>query len=576
MHRLLFVLCFLICTFTHAQDPGEPIHFKFEVEAPRPLAGILRDTLEIVRWQSYERLSPELLESLVRDAREQAREAAATEGYFSAQVESRIEGTGSERVVHLTVEPGEPTRVRAVNISFRDGPEPRAAARVRAEWTLQPGDIFRQRAWEAAKTHAVETLAQDKYAAANLASSLATVDPDSASASLEVVLGSGPPFAFGAINIKGLSKYRGDVVINLAPFKPGEPYSREKLDIYARRLNATSYFSSARIGIEEDPALAQGAPVNVAVIEAPSRRLEAGIGYSTDARFRGSVSWRDANLRDQAIRLRSEARLEGLQQSITGALEFPTRRDGWGDVLDASVARSDVQNLVTRGVTLGATRRSIEERRQPAYGVSLYYEQQGPQGGESDTARALFPRFEYIWRTTDDLLLPRKGVMAALRLGVGVPGASTQTFGRALGQVAWFHPLTRRDDLTLRAELGAVAARTSKGMPQALLFRTGGDTSVRGHAFQSLGVPKGDAIVGGRYYALGSAEYTRWFGDAWGLAAFVDVGDAVDVLSDLKKPAIGFGVGVRVKSPIGPFRLDIAHGVDAGKFRLHFSVGGAF
>jgi translocation and assembly module TamA len=135
--------------------------------------------------------------------------------------------------------------------------------------------------------------------------------------------------------------------------------------------------------------------------------------------------------------------------------------------------------------------------------------------------------------------------------------------------------LTHRDDIALRAELGAVLASSAEGIPQALLFRTGGDTTVRGYAYQSLGPTKGSAIVGGRYYALTSAEYIHWFGDAWGVAAFVDAGNAVDDLHGMKL-AVGYGAGVRIKSPIGPFRLDLAHGRDTGELRVHFSVGAAF
>ena len=45
---------------------------------------------------------------------------------------------------------------------------------------------------------------------------------------------------------------------------------------------------------------------------------------------------------------------------------------------------------------------------------------------------------------------------------------------------------------------GLVFARSRSGIPSDFLFRTGGDTSVRGYSYQSLGVPQGDAIVGGR------------------------------------------------------------------------------
>ena len=218
-----------------------------------------------------------------------------------------------------------------------------------------------------------------------------------------------------------------------------------------------------------------------------------------------------------------------------------------------------MQNLVTRGITLGVTRRSLDERRQPSYGVSYYYEKQGPSGAPPDTAYATFARYEYTRRTVDDLLFPRSGMVAAFKVGAGLPGVSARTFGRAVTQLAWYHPFSRRDDLLLRGEVGAVIADSAQGIPQALLFRTGGDTTVRGYDYQSLGPKKGDAVVGGRYYTVASAEYTHWFSDSWGTAAFVDAGNAVDAWRDMHF-ALGYGVGIRVRSPVGPFRLDLAYG----------------
>jgi translocation and assembly module TamA len=311
------------------------------------------------------------------------------------------------------------------------------------------------------------------------------------------------------------------------------------------------------------------------VIEGPTRRLDAGIGYSTDSLYRPTIGWRDADLFDSGWRLRGEARVESQLQGVSGGLDLPARSDGWADAIDASAIRTDVQNLVTRGITVSATRRGIDERWQPSYGLSYYFEEQEPAGVPRDTARALFARYEYVRRTTDDILFPRSGMVAAIRVGASAPGASTQTFARAVTQLAWFYPLSRRDNLALRGEAGGVLADSASGIPQALLFRTGGDTTVRGYAFQALGVPKGGAIVGGRYYALTSAEYTHWFSDSWGAAAFVDAGNAVDNWRDMRL-AVGYGVGIRIKSPVGPFRLDLARGRDTRELRVHFSVGIAF
>jgi translocation and assembly module TamA len=165
--------------------------------------------------------------------------------------------------------------------------------------------------------------------------------------------------------------------------------------------------------------------------------------------------------------------------------------------------------------------------------------------------------------------------MATVQVGGGVPGASTRGFGRLVGKVAAWWPLSRNTDLYARADAGAVLADTRNGIPSNFLFRTGGDTTVRGYAFQSLGVQQGEAVVGGRYVAVASAEVTRWIGENWGIATFVDAGNATDSLHDIHLE-LGYGVGARLRTPIGPFRVDVAYGQDAHSVRVHFSVGLSF
>jgi translocation and assembly module TamA len=135
--------------------------------------------------------------------------------------------------------------------------------------------------------------------------------------------------------------------------------------------------------------------------------------------------------------------------------------------------------------------------------------------------------------------------------------------------------LAKATALEFRAEAGAVIAPTRDGIPSALLFRTGGDTTVRGYEFDSLGVQQGDATVGGRYYALASIEAVHWFATTWGLAAFVDAGNAGDDAAGLR-PVYGYGAGLRIRSPIGPFRFDVAYGQETQQVRVHLSVGLSF
>jgi translocation and assembly module TamA len=87
-------------------------------------------------------------------------------------------------------------------------------------------------------------------------------------------------------------------------------------------------------------------------------------------------------------------------------------------------------------------------------------------------------------------------------------------------------------------------------------------------------VRQGDAVVGGRYLVISSIEYTHWFAPTWGLAAFVDGGNAWD--GGGFHPVFGLGGGARFRTPIGPVRIDLAYGEAEKQWRLHFSVGFVF
>ena len=98
---------------------------------------------------------------------------------------------------------------------------------------------------------------------------------------------------------------------------------------------------------------------------------------------------------------------------------------------------------------------------------------------------------------------------------------------------------------------------------------------MRGYAFESIGVEQDGAIVGGRRLLVGSAEYTHWIGEGWGVAGFVDSGNAWDSgASTISPPATASAL--RVRTPIGPIRADLAYGALNSDWRMHFSVGYGF
>lgn len=559
-----------------------------ELDAPASLDALLRRHLEL----------PETLPddaaraALIHRARAEIADLLATEGYFSPRIDIHSE-TGGLRIV---VAHGARTTVATVEIGFRghlalaDMADRRAV--LRTAWSLPPGAAFRSADWEAAKQALLAAAADTDYAAARLVASRAEVDPEGAAAHLELTLDSGPATRFGPLTVEGLKRYDRALVAGLAPFAPGEPYRRAALLDFQSRLQNTPWFHS--VAVETLPGADTGAerteaPVHVTLAEAPAKRIGLGAGVSTNTGGRGEMNFRHHDFLGRAWDFGTGLRLEQKRQSLFASLDLLPDARGYRLGFGGRFEASDIEGLATMRQVLGATRSRTEGRIETRLGLEWQREERRPDGARAETDRALTLDWHWIRRAVDDLLDPRRGNVVELRIG----GASRRLLSdrdflhshlraQQWWAVDWLGP---RDVFSLRGEAGYTAAGSRFGIPQDYLFRAGGAQSVRGHAYQSLGVREGSAVVGGRALAIASAEYTHWLNDAegrvgpWGIAAFVDAGDAADDWRALD-PAVGIGAGVRWKSPAGPLALDVARGLArdgrAAQWQLHFTLMVAF
>jgi translocation and assembly module TamA len=228
--------------------------------------------------------------------------------------------------------------------------------------------------------------------------------------------------------------------------------------------------------------------------------------------------------------------------------------------------------LQTERYAFGA--QSIQQRGSIEQRLSLQWQKEHlrPDGVAESVSIALVPNVMWTWRNVDNPLNPQRGTVIQAQIGGATKAiVSDQNFLRLHSRVQQFIPLGKNNTLILHGEIGYTAAESRQGIPQDYLFRTGGTGSVRGYSYQSLGVKEGAAIVGGRYLAVGSIEATHWLDESWGVAAFVDAGDAVDSLQDVRL-AVGYGLGGRWRSPAGPLGVDLAYGQRTSEIQLHFSL----
>jgi translocation and assembly module TamA len=556
--------------------------YQVDYVGPRALKDAVEAELDVYRWREAKPApDSEMLERLAREAEAQAADLLAARGYLNPRVEARLDLAKEPPVITLELATGEPTRVASVSIEIRGpilastDPLDRAAQEaVRTGWKLPPGRRFTQARWDVAKALAVSRLSERRWLAARVAESEARLDPATATAVLTVVLESGAPYRFGELQIQGLARYRKRRVAALRTYEVGDPYAREPLDRFQRRLAETGYFASAHVGVDPEPTSADAAPVRVSVIEAAARRVEIGLGYGTDTQGNGSIEYRDHDFGARALRLRLRGEADFLEQGVEGEITLP-ERPRWSDSLGGRLEHTDIEDLDTKEISVVAKTTALDERSRPQWSGTFAYSQQHAKGALSESAYALLCEYTHTWRDTDDLINPRAGWMSQIQVGGAPPGVSTRGFGRAIGRAAYYWRAGVKDDLAFRSEAGAVFASDTAGIPQSMLFRTGGSTSVRGYDLESLGVDDSGAVLGGRYLLVLSAEYTHWFRSRFGGALFVDAGNARDDL-DRFPLALGYGVGLRAASAIGPIRVDLAWGQEDQTLRLHFSLGLTF
>ena len=515
---------------------------------------------------------------LVRRLRQKITDLLATEGYFSPKLD--FDTIGDVPVVK--VEAGQQAKIASVELRFKGplGEEAFADRReaLRNAWLLPEGEPFRQTDWSTAKDRLLQAVATRDFAAASLNESLADVDPQTASVHLHVSVESGPAYGLGPVEIEGLGDYGPELVARYNSLKEGEPYSAERLLALQTTLQNTPYFSAVEVEVDREATDPAHAPVKIRLVEAKPRRMSVGVGYSSNTGARFELGYRDANFADRAWQLSSGVRLEQKKQAAFSDLFFPPDENGARNSVGALVEHSDISGLVTTRQSIGIARNRSRGDIDTQIGLSLQRELRKVADGEPDTRQALALNWAWTRRQVDSVLDPRRGYVFAVQLGGGARAAlSDANFVRSYGRLAIWLPITSHDVLSLRGEAGYTATRSRSDVPEEFLFRTGGAQTVRGYAYQGLGVKEGSATVGGRYMSAASVELTHWLDASWGVAGFVDAGNAADDIADgFFRPKLGLGLGVRWRSPAGPIAFDLAYGRDDKRVRPHISISIAF
>ncbi|MFM9265625.1 BamA/TamA family outer membrane protein [Tychonema sp. BBK16] len=402
--------------------------------------------------------------------------------------------------------------------------------------------------------------------------------------------------------------------------KPGDIFNRTKAERDLKRVFGLGIFEDVRLALEPGTTDPRKARVIVNVIEKNTGSLAAGAGLSSATGLFGTVSYQQQNFGGRNQKLGAEVQIGERQNLFDVSFTDPWikgdpyrtsytinafRRRSISVIFDGGeeevrLPNDDRPRINRTGGGVNFTRplsRDPFAASEWTASVGFQYQRIAitDRKGRRESEDELGNRLSFSNSGSDDLTTFQAGAVrdkrndplrptsgSLLRFGVeqSIPvGSGSILMNRLRASYSFYLPVKYTNFTTGPQTLAfSFKAGTIFGdLPPYEAFALGGANSVRGYNEGDMGA--------GRSFLEASVEYRfpiiSFIGGALFLDAGTDLGTGKDVPGDpagiRNKPGsgYGYGLGVRIQSPLGPIRID--YGInDTGDNQIHFGIGERF
>ncbi|MBU1113066.1 MAG: outer membrane protein assembly factor BamA [Candidatus Omnitrophica bacterium] len=412
------------------------------------------------------------------------------------------------------------------------------------------------------------------------------------------------------IEIRGNIKTKDKVIRREIRIYPGDKFDGKKVRKSKERLENLGFFEEMRFGTDPGSE-SDKVDLVVDVKEAKTGYLSFGGGYSSIDAFIGFVELRQRN-----FDYRNWSTFTGAGQDLTLQVSMGTLTDKYqlsftnpwifdkpvsfgfdvykkGHQQDEDVGYAYEEDI--RGGTLRLGREFSDqwkadlgyrfERVKITDIVADATQELKDEAGITDLSSG---RVQLSYDSRDNVFSPSKGFYLVNSLELfGGPFSGDRDFVKYFGNFNVYFPMINKSvvGLRLRAGISDPFSNTEK-VPIYERFFAGGAASVRGYRERKVGPI--DSVtedpIGGEALFVANFEYTYPLASFIKVATFFDTGNTwkekKDFLSGDLKSSIG--LGLRVKTPIGPvsidygWPLDLEPGEDEKQGRFHFNISRGF
>ncbi len=540
-------------------------------------------------------------EEIAESDRERLVDFYQREGFLDISVEGiDLEPNKEKKTVKIGIIITEGMPILVDDIRFNFNPEhsidnqedfERIISQVISSLLLEKGKRFRDQDIQLDWELLAEQFRNSGYPYVELKPKLA-VDSDNHKVDISWQIGSGPKSIFGEVVVNGNEKMATSLILKQLAFKKGQLFQQELIDKSQRQIYALGMFHIATVTANLNEERSNTIPIQIQIREAPRMIAKFGVGYGREDKVRlfsdlqrlgflgGSRRFNlfakhsalepyriDAKL-NQPITPRTTFLLNPylIKQSEPG---FKANRYGSGLTVLHKIAQHTNGSIGYTFERVDLDKNSVQVTGNNNNLVSLYNKSSVSFGLTRDTSIPLF--------------IPASGMFGGLTATVSGLGLNSEYhFSKIILDIRRYIQINERLIFATRMKFGTIQSYDdSKFVPVEERFFSGGTSSVRGWGRSELGPrTENGRPIGGKRLVEGSVEFRYPIWELLSGVVFSDFGnvwvDSFEYKFDDLRYAIGFGL--RVATPIGPIRLDIARPVhdEAKKLQFYISVGHAF
>lgn len=507
-------------------------------------------------------------------------------GYYLATVEPDLQGAPQKYRYAVTLNQA----VKITNIELLlddDALKQDEFKQWRSQFPLKVGMPLKQALYDSYKKQLMTNAVRLGYFDAKYTKSTIVINESRTEANIILRFSSGKRYSISEISInwntdvnddeKSKRGIDQDILSSLFNVKEGQLYTADDLSKTQRSLLATPYFSSVDVRSGDRDSQNNTIPIIVNLTPSKRKAYNFAIGAGTDTGIRASVGYENRRINNKGHYINTRIGGSAIQKTAIANYRIPLARSSKDNInFYASLEEETGDTRRFQAIKIGTEWAHAWNGSLLKFGLVASREKFDRL--EDDLSQIereidlLMPTFAWEHSKRDDLYFPTKGWSANLLLrGTSESLASDIDLVQGIFNGRILRPLGP-GRVKLRFTLAGSLIDEDTALPESLGFLTGGDDSVRGYSYESIGVERNGDTTVGKNLVVGSFEYEHPIKNGFSLAGFIDAGDAFDSNPDYKR---GAGVGIRWRLPFGALRLDAASALDreGQPFRLHFSFG---